>query len=286
MVHSGFRQTTPICTRTLEVEECAVMGESFLSVHAVRNRELWDQFAADYQKKHGGQLAKSGGLAWGLWQLPESQLRVLGDVSGRDVLELGCGAAQWSIALHGLGARVTALDNSARQLAHARVLMAAAAADFPLVHASAESTGLADASFDVVFCDHGGMTYGDPYRTVPEAARLLRLGGLLAFSMHTPILDMAWPFGTDHPSDRLAVDYWELHTLDEPGETVAFQLPYGTWIRLFRENELVVEDLLELRPPAGATSSYRDDLDLAWARPWPMEHIWRVRRSSTRRTQG
>jgi len=94
---------------------------------------------------------------------------------------------------------------------------------------SAESTGLADASFDVVFCGH---------------------------------------------------------TLDEPGETVAFQLPYGTWIRLFRENELVVEDLLKLRPPTGATSSYRDDLDLAWARCWPMEHIWRVRRSSTRLTQG
>ena len=128
-------QTTPICARTLEVEDCGLMGESLLLVHAARNRELWDQFAADYQMKHGGQLAASGGTAWGVWQLPESQLRVLGDVSGRDVLELGCGAAQWSIALYGLGARVTALDNSARQLAHARVLMAAAAMDFPLVHA-------------------------------------------------------------------------------------------------------------------------------------------------------
>jgi 2-polyprenyl-3-methyl-5-hydroxy-6-metoxy-1,4-benzoquinol methylase len=78
---------------------------------------------------HGAQLA--GGAAWGVWQLPESQLRVLGEVSGRDVLELGCGAAQWSIALHGLGARVTALDNSERQFAHARLLMAAAAVDFP-----------------------------------------------------------------------------------------------------------------------------------------------------------
>jgi hypothetical protein len=36
---------------------------------------------------------------------------------------------------------------------------------------------------------------------------------------------------------------------------------------------------LELRPPADATSSYRDEPDLAWARRWPMEHIWRVRRA-------
>ena len=41
-----------------------------------------------------------------MWQLPESELRVLGDVSGRDVLEFGCGAAQWSIALAAQGARV------------------------------------------------------------------------------------------------------------------------------------------------------------------------------------
>ena len=38
-------------------------------------------------------------LAWGAWRRPESELQVLGDVTGRDVLELGCGAAQWSAAL-------------------------------------------------------------------------------------------------------------------------------------------------------------------------------------------
>ena len=114
-----------------------------------------------------------------MWQLPDSELGILGDVAGKDVLELGCGAAQWSILLAGRGARVVGLDNSARQLEHARENMAAAGVDFPLVHAAAEEVPLPDASFDVVFCDHGGMTFGDPYRTVPEAARLLRPGGLL-----------------------------------------------------------------------------------------------------------
>ena len=254
------------------------MNGPVLSAHAARNRAHWDQQAGDYQARHGGQLAVSGGAAWGVWQLPESQLRVLGEVRGRDVLEFGCGAAQWSIAVHQLGGRVTGLDNSAGQLAHARKLMAVAGVDFPLIHASAEATGLPGESFDIIFCDHGAMTFGDPWHTVPEAARLLRPGGLLAFSMYTPFLDVSWPPGMDCPGDRLARNYWDLHALENPGEPPAFQLPYGKWIRLFRDHGLVVEDLLELRPLEAATSSYCDDRARQWARCWPMEHIWRVRK--------
>src|SRR5258708_7550977 len=125
-----------------------------LSSHAAANRRRWDEQSDEYQTRHGGQLAESGGLAGGGGQLPESRLRALGEVAGGDVLEFGCGAAQWSIALHQRGARVTGLDNSARQLEHARRLMAGAGVEFPLVHASAEATGLPAQSFDVVFCDH------------------------------------------------------------------------------------------------------------------------------------
>ena len=249
-----------------------------LSPHAARNRALWDQRSAQYQALHGPQLAAAGGAAWGVWQLPESELGVLGDVHGREVLEFGCGGAQWSIALYAQGATVTALDLSERQLAHARELMRDAAVEFPLVCANAELTPFAEASFDIVFCDHGAMTFADPYRTVPEAARILRSNGLLAFSTSTPILDIAWAPGADHPSDRLELDYWGLHELEEPGEPISFQLAYGEWIRLFVQSGFVVESLVELRPPAAAISTYRDEIDHQWARRWPMEHIWRVRR--------
>jgi SAM-dependent methyltransferase len=251
-----------------------------ISEVAAHNRALWDRRAADYQERHGPQLAASGGSAWGVWQLPESELCVLGEVDGRDVLELGCGAAQWAIALARRGARVTGLDNSGRQLKHARGAMAAAGIELPLVHASAEATGLEDASFDIVFCDHGAMSFADPTRTVPEAARLLRPGGLLAFCMNTPIIELAWPVEDEHPGERLVLDYWEgLKVCEEPDGPVSYQLPYGEWIRLFGENGLLIEELLELRPPPEATSSYRDDADRAWARRWPMEHIWRLRRA-------
>src|SRR5665811_599792 len=139
-----------------------------LSEHERRNQASWDATSDEYQAMHGGQLAASGGLAWGTSQIPESELRVLGDVAGKEILEFGCGAAQWSIALAQRGARPTGLDLSERQLEHARRLMAEAKVDFPLVHGSAESVPLPDASFDIVFCDHGAMSFADPYRTVPE----------------------------------------------------------------------------------------------------------------------
>ena len=174
---------------------------------------------------------------------------MLGKVADRDVLELGCRATQWSIALHRQGARMTALDNSAHQLAHARGLMGRGRGGVPARARERRVDRLGRRFVRPVLCGHGAMTFADPHRTIPEAARLLRVGGLLACSMHTPIVDIAWEPGHDHPSERLSRDYRELHALHEPGEPVADKLPYGTWIRVFRNGGFVVEDLLELRSP-------------------------------------
>ena len=248
-----------------------------LSDHAVTNRESWNADSDTYQADHGPQLAASGGFAWGVWQIPESELGVLGEVKDRDILELGCGAAQWSIALSKAGARPVGLDLSENQLTHARHLMAEAGVDFPLVHASAEAVPLPDESFDIVFCDYGAMTFADPYATVPEVARLLRPGGLLAFCGSTPIIQMCYPDEGDHAGDQLLIDYFSMWALPWDGY-VDFMLPYGAWIRLFRAYGFAIEDLIELRPRPHAASSYRDDSDRDWYRRWPGEQIWKVRK--------
>jgi SAM-dependent methyltransferase len=250
------------------------------SSDSLRNRDAWDRISEEYQDRHREFIGQPE-PRWGMWQLPESELRVLGDVAGKDVLELGCGAAQWSILLARAGARVVGLDNSERQLEAARGLMADAGADFPLVHTSAEEVPLPDASFDVVFCDHGGMTFGDPYRTVPGSARLLRPGGLFAFSHSAPLAMLCWDEEAEAHVPRLTAPYFGMHRFDdEPGEPVQFNLPYGGWIRLFRENGLRVDGLIEIRPPEGAESTYRSAEDTGWARSWPMEEIWRCVKES------
>ena len=247
-----------------------------LSRDARKNRAYWDRTSDEYQERHGPQLSirRAG---WGVWQIPESRLRILGEVEGLDILEFGCGAAQWSIWLARRGARPVGLDNSARQLEHARRLMDGAGVDFPLLHGSAESVPLPGSSFDIVFCDHGAMTFADPRRTVPEAARLLRPGGLFAFNMTSPLADICWNDDAERLEANLHHDYFGLRRFEYDSEVV-FQLPYGGWIRLFRENGLAVEDLVELRPAPGATTTYREIAELEWARRWPAENVWKVRK--------
>jgi len=239
-----------------------------------KNRASWNRSSDGYQAEHGEQLAEES-LAWGVWAIPESQLGVLGDVRGRDVLELGCGAAHWSAALAQRGARPVAMDLSERQLAHARRVVAEAGVHVPLVHGSAERAPFADASFDVVFCDHGATSFARPERTVAEAARLLRPGGTLAFNMSSPLRDVCWDEEEAAITPRLARDYFGLRRLEDADST-CFQLPYGEWIRLFRRHGLLVEDLIEIQPPPGARTSYADYAPLAWARCWPAENIWKL----------
>ena len=245
--------------------------------HQRHNREFWDADADDYQAVHGADLTTRP-LAWGAWRVPEDEVGVLGDVRGLDVLELGCGAAQWSIALAGLGSRPVGLDQSLVQLKHALANREAAGAAVRLVAAGGERVPFRNASFDVVFCDHGVMSFCPPEVTVPEVARLLRPGGLLAFCQTTPLLYLTWDERRQRQDTRLHRSYFGLGRLDLGDGTVDFQIPHGEWFRLFRDHGLVVEDLIELRPPEDATTTYDDFAPHDWARRWPAEQIWKVRK--------
>ena len=247
-----------------------------LTEHARKNAAHWDRQSDKYESQHAAQLSEHP-MAWGCWSISESRLHVLGDVAGKDVLELGCGAARWSIALAKIGAQPVGLDVSARQLDHARKNMREAGVDFPLVRSSAEAVPLSDASFDIVFCDHGAMTFCDPARTVPETSRLLRAGGLLAFSSPTPFWNVCWNVSEDRLDDRLHANYFTQRSIEDE-DNVIFTLPYGEWIALFQKNGFAIEDLIELRPPEDATTTYAGYASIEWARKWPAEHIWRVRK--------
>lgn len=241
--------------------------------HLRKNLQLWERQSASYDRRFEKVLSGRSAMAWGFWRIPESELQLLGPVRGRRVLELGCGAARWSVALAERGATSVGLDLSSQQLARARTVVRKARRRPHLVRANAEQVPFADGSFDLVFCDWGAMTFCDPYRTVPEAARLLRPGGRLVFATSTPFRAVAEDRATYRLSPSLRHDYFGLHRIDAANE-VNFVLGYSEWIRLFGAHGLRVESLVEPQKPAGRRSRYLSVRDERWARRWPIEAIW------------
>lgn len=244
------------------------------SSYEERNRAFWDADADDYQAAHAADLAPDQARAWGVWRIPESDVHALGPVAGRDVLEYGCGAAQWSIALAHDGARPVGLDQSVAQLRHARRLQHEQRMSFPLVAATATATPFAAESFDVVFCDHGAMSFCDPEATIPEVARLVRPGGRFVFNKTTALVYLTFDWARDRQDVRLQHDYFGMRVFDSGEGTVDFELPYGDMVRLVRRHGFVLEDLVELRAPVDATTTYDEFVPADWARRWPAEEIW------------
>jgi hypothetical protein len=89
---------------------------------------------------------------------------------------------------------------------------------------------------------------------------------------------MCWSQQDDRLGSILVNEYFTLNRFEAPEGEVTFQLPYGEWIRLFRRNAFIIEDLVETRPSDTATSTYRDASEHAWAQRWPAEMIWRLRK--------
>jgi ubiquinone/menaquinone biosynthesis C-methylase UbiE len=220
-------------------------------------------------------------MAWGLWRVPESRVRLLGPLRGRRILELGCGAARWSVALRARGARPVGFDLSGAQLRKARRIVDASRRPFPLVGGSAESLPFRDRSFDTVFCDWGALTFADPLRAVPEAARVLRSGGVLAFAAASPLRHITYDRRTDRQTPRLRRPYHDLHRVEyRRTDPVEYSLPYGGWFDLFHRSGLRVERLLETVPGPRDRSRYLSRSDDRFARQWPIEALWRLRRDA------
>lgn len=165
-------------------------------------RAHWDASADVYQAEHGAFLGDAR-FVWCPEGLDEADAHLLGDVSGRRVLEVGCGAAQCGRWLAAQGASVVAFDISAGQLRHAIRLGEGSGSTVALVQADAEAFPFVDAAFDVVFTSFGAVGFvQDSAQLMREAARVLRPGGRWVFSWSHPI---RWAFPDDGGPDGLTV---------------------------------------------------------------------------------
>jgi SAM-dependent methyltransferase len=254
------------------------MGSSSDS-DAKKNVALWTKINREHTNDSASTNWALGEVSWGIWGIDESELDVLGDVAGLDVVELGCGTAYFSAWLAKAGARPVGVDVTPAQLETARRMMAETGIEFPLVEADAAETGLPDESFDLVVSEYGASIWVDPYRWLPEAARLLRPGGRLVFLRNSTLVILC--SGDDMPAgDQLVRPQFGMRRFEWPEGGVEFHLAHGEWIDLLRGSGFEIERLVEIQAPADAvTHEYYAYVTAEWAQKWPCEEIWVARKT-------
>ncbi len=164
----------------------------------IASRRWWDADADDYQDEHGAFLGDVD-FVWCPEGLREADAGLLGPVTGRRVLELGCGAAAAARWLATQGAEVTAMDLSAGMLRHAALAADRSGVRVPLVLADALALPFADSAFDIVCTAFGALPFvADSGAVMAEVHRVLRPGGRWVFSITHP---MRWIFW-DEPGEE------------------------------------------------------------------------------------
>lgn len=257
------------------------MAEQQLPDSVAANIAEWTQSNAQYTDAEAERAWALHDLTWGVFGVREDAIgSPLGDVSGLDVVELGCGTAYFSARLARRGARPVGVDPTPAQLVTARRMMELTGIRFPLVEAPGERVPLPDASFDLALSEFGASLWADPALWIPETARLMRPGGRLVFLTNSFISYLCAP-DEGAISETLQRPQFGAYAMQWPGETgVEYHLAHGDWIDLLRANGFEVERLIELKaPPDAKAHEYYDYVSPEWARKWPHEEIWAARRA-------
>ena len=158
------------------------------------NVEGWTRANKEYTDARAESAWAEEEITWGVWQVAERELKALPDVTGKDVVELGCGTAYFGAWLKKAGAaRVVGVDPTPAQLTSARRCEEKFGLGLEFVEAFGEDVPLPDASFDIAFSEYGASIWADPYKWIPEAARLLRPGGELVFLRNSTLVLLCAP---------------------------------------------------------------------------------------------
>jgi len=113
-------------------------------------------------------------------------VRHAGARAGQRVLDVGCGTGVVAVTAARRGAQVSGLDLTPALLEQARENSRIAGVSIEWLEGDAESLPFEDAAFDVVLSEFGHMFAPRPEVAVAEMLRVLKPGGVIAFSTWPP----------------------------------------------------------------------------------------------------
>jgi SAM-dependent methyltransferase len=221
----------------------------------VDNAAAWDRHAAAYQASaHLPTDAAHYGPDIGT----EADFRLLGNLAGKRVLELGCGGAQCSIAFAKQGATAIGVDSSKEQLAFAKRLCDREGVKVELHHGDLADLAFVRGGIDLVFSAYAFGYVEDLNRVFRQCHRVLKEGAPLVFSLPHPFYNLV----DDHSESPLLTrrSYWDATPMDVELNGVWFTEHQHTISDVFtglaRAN-FRVDTILEPEPlPAGPRSAH------------------------------
>ncbi len=224
------------------------------------NRRDWDAEADAYQREHG-EFLRDVGFVWGPEGLDEATAQLLGPVTGKRVLEVGCGAGQCARWLRSQEADVLGVDLSLRQLQHSRRIDGETGIAVAVACATATALPCRDACVDLACSAFGALPFLlDIDTALQEVCRVLRPGGRFVFSVVHPVRRML----PDDPTEtgltvmRSYFDRTPYVELGEDGEP-SYVEPHhtlGDWVAAIVGAGLALERLVEPPWPVGHTRAW------------------------------
>jgi len=114
---------------------------------------------------------------------------------GQKVLDVACGTGVVAVTAARLGANLTGLDLTPELLVHARENAGIAKVEIQWHEGDVEELPFSDSAFDVVVSQFGHMFAPRPEIALGEMLRVLKPGGVIAFSTWPPELLVGRSFG-------------------------------------------------------------------------------------------
>ncbi|MHA2210863.1 MAG: class I SAM-dependent methyltransferase [Candidatus Thorarchaeota archaeon] len=151
-----------------------------------KNEDSWNKLSDHYQ---AAQIISLENIHYNPYGPGERELGIIGDVTGLDLLEVGCGGGQNSIVMAKWGAKsVVGLDQSEKQLEYARRLAESVGVDVEFIQSDMQDMSILEASsFDLIVSMHAMNYASDIQQVFNECSRLLKLSGRFVTCMSHPI---------------------------------------------------------------------------------------------------
>lgn len=206
-----------------------------------QTKAWWEEYASAYQDDCQIPID----IHYGPSCPNEDEIGLLGDLQGKDVLEIGCGGGQCAIAFALRGARAIGLDISETQLEFARALAVENGVEVTFrQHDVRDLAPITDASQDIVFSAFALQFIEDKTGVFQEVHRVLRPGGALAFSVEHPVFHKI-----DPESLKVVHSYHDISPLRDTrgkhGAVTTYRHNFSSLFAALVDAGLVVQTILE-----------------------------------------